>query len=99
MKHIEIIECMCYLCDSEGMGTFFIDPTYHSVEETLINMFVTEDMHYVCDGFVHTYKNYLYRYDDRLKHPKRGEIGANAVVEIITKNGVRKHNIYLYEIE
>ena len=98
MKHIEIIECMCYLCDSEGMGTFFIDPTPNSVEETL-NMFVAEDMHYVCDGVVYTNKNYLYRYDDRLRHPKRGEIGANAVVEIITKNGVRKHNIYLYEIE
>ena len=99
MKHIEIIECMCYLCDSEGMGTFFSGATYQVVEETLINMFVAEDMHYVCDGSVYTYRNYLYRYDDRLRHPKMGEIGANAVVEIITKNGVRKHTIYLYEIE
>ena len=99
MKHIEIIESICYLCDGEGMGTFFIDSNYHSVEETIINMFISEDMHYVCDGIVHSGKNYLYRYDDRLRHPKRGEIGANAVVEIITKNGVRKHTIYLYEIE
>lgn len=98
MKHIEIIECMCYLCDSESMGTFFIGPI-DSVEETLINMFVDEDMHYVCDGVIRTYKNYLYRYDDRLIHPKRGEIGADAVVELITKNGVRKDTIYLYEIE
>ena len=99
MKHIEIIECMCYLCDSEGMGTFFIDPTYHSVEETLIGHFLTEDTHYVCDGVVRSNKNYLYRYDDRLRHSKRGEIGADAVVEVITNNGVRKHTIYLYEIE
>jgi hypothetical protein len=99
MTAIEIIECMCYLCGSESMGTFFIEPTPNSVEETLINMFVTEDMRYVCDGIVHTNKNYLYRYDDRLRHPKRGEIGANAVVELISKNGVRKHSIYLYEVE
>ena len=99
MKHIEIIECMCYTNGTESMCTFAIDSTYNSVEETLINLFVTEDMHYVCDGFVHKDKNYLYRYDDRLRHPNKGEIGANAVVELITKNGVRKNTIFLYEIE
>lgn len=99
MTAIEIIECMCYLGETNGMGTFLIDSQYNSVEETIINLFVSEDMHYVCDGIIHTDRHYLYTYDDRLRGANKGEIGADAVIEIVTKNGVRKHTIYLYEIE
>lgn len=99
MTAIEIIECMCYLGETNGMGTFFNDSHHYSVKETIINLFVPKDMHYVCDGIIHTDRHYLYKYNDRLSSANKGEIGADAVIEVVTENGVVKDRVYLYEIE
>ena len=98
MKGFEIIECLCYHSDT-SMGTFCVDSEYNTIEETIINMFISEDMHYVCDGVILPDNDYVYTYDERLRHPRKGEVGANACIEVKTKNGVIKHQIFLYIVE
>jgi hypothetical protein len=98
MTSAVIVACMCYAGNVEHMGTFRIDSEYQNRDLTLIDLFVPEDRRLICDGNVLCDRDYLYSYNDRLRN-ERGEVGADAVLEIITKNGVIKDRVYLYEIE
>lgn len=98
MKGFEIIECLCYRSDA-SMGTFCVDSEFSTIEMSIIDMFISEDMHYVCDGVILPDNDYVYTYDERLRHPRKGEVGANACVDVLSKNNVRKHTIYLYIVE
>jgi hypothetical protein len=50
------------------------------------------------DGTIKPDTHYLYSYDERLLHPKKGGINADAVVEVSTPNGLVVWHIYLYEV-
>lgn len=94
MNPLTIIECLCYLGNTERTGIFFTSS--EDVKTTLKNLFGGKIIY---DGTIKAPCNYLYSYEERLVHPKYGEIGATAVVEVTSPEENLINNIFLYEIE
>lgn len=94
MKYLTILECLCYIGNTERTGIF--STSSEDINTTLKNLFGGK---IICDGTIKAPCNYLYSYEDRLVHPKYGEIGANAVVEVTSPEKNLINNIFLYEIE
>ena len=92
-----IIECLCYMGNTENCGIITINEVDFADKE-LADAFDTLDgQGLVYDGVIRPIA-YLYSYDERLCHPKKSQVGADVVVEITNENGCLKNRIYLYEI-
>lgn len=99
MRGKNIIDCLCYMGNTEHCGTITINDADFADKE-LADAFDTLDgQGLIYDGEVKSDTSYIYSYEERLVHPKRGEVGADIVVEITNENRVLKNKIYLYEIE
>lgn len=94
MQAVNILTVLCYMGNTEPMGVFATD---ESPKDEMVSMFGNETSNVVVDGEVKLFTNYLYSYGDRLSDPKRGEIGADAVVTVYNEKD--SDRIYLYEIE
>ena len=102
MEKTTIIECLCFMGDTTHTGTFTTNECLVDETEIFFNLnskFGIDEGKLYIDGVVKENTQYVYSYDDRLRHSQKGQIGANAVVEVTTKNGVIKHRIYLYEMD
>lgn len=96
MVATEIILCMSYMGDVEHTGVISPDFDY----EFLKTLFLGDNNgRLICDGDINYYGHYLYSYDDRIRNPHYGEIGADVVVKVKDDSGVINHRIFLYEIE
>ena len=101
MEKRTIIECLCFMGDTTHTGTFTTNKALVDENDLFFDLnlqFGIDEGKIYIDGVVKENTEYVYSYDDRLRHPKEGQVGANAVVEVTTKNGVIKHRVFLYEM-
>lgn len=101
MEKRKLIECLCFMKDTAHTGIFATNEKLadeNNLFSDLNLQFGIDEGKIYIDGIVKENTEYVYAYDDRLRHPKEGQVGANAVVEVTTKNGVIKHRVFLYEM-
>lgn len=94
MDRVELIKCLCYQGNVENTGVYQSEDDTH---EDINRQFGTGNSRLVIDGEVKMFTTYLYAYQDRLTHPKLGEIGADVV--LTNYEGENCDRMYLYEIE
>lgn len=97
MKSLTMIECLCFIGDTSGTGTFGTG-SLMDINSQLHTQFGMGDRKIICDGTIKPNTHYVYRYDERFAHPKSGEVGADVVIEVRTDEGRFLTRCYLYEI-
>ena len=93
MTNIEMLACLCYMGYTEGMGTLEIEDDELALE-AFARQFCIPTSNMIVDG-APSRGPYLYSYCERLRHPQKGEIGADIVIHIDEPAST----IYLYEVE